>query len=356
MFVDQPDRIGRTLVIAITLWGAVGLAVLGIFELAFPPHSTAPARPISACQTSVSIAPYDPSVFPDLALPIMLAPSACRPETARTPITLMRAWLDGAELDGTPKQPAPAVDAALRSRGAELYLERCAGCHGASGDGAGPDGCALDPKPAVHKSGVFELRTTEHEALPTDEDLFGTITRGIHGTGMPPWIALPERDRWALVAHVKSLSKAFEDDVAPPPIAIGHAPPVTPARLDHGRALFASGGCASCHGDAGRGDGAAAKALAIPPRNFTTGHFHRGSSATDIHTTLVTGLDGSPMGSFAKVLAPDDLWDLALFVEALAPSLVDRDHLRCPRSIAPRDPQELFGVRSLVRTLHAGPR
>ena len=47
--------------------------------------------------------------------------------------------------------------------------------------------------------GIFELRSTEHEALPADIDMFRTMSRGVHGTAMPPWFALPERDRWALV-------------------------------------------------------------------------------------------------------------------------------------------------------------
>ena len=50
------------------------------------------------------------------------------------------------------------------------------------------------PAATDHRKGVFALRTTEHEALPTDEDIFRTITRGVHGTAMPPWFVLPEAD------------------------------------------------------------------------------------------------------------------------------------------------------------------
>ena len=69
--------------------------------------------------------------------------------------------------------------------------------------------------------------------------------------------------------------------------------------------------------------------------------------------TLVTGLDGTPMGSFAKVLSPDDMWDLAMFVHELAPAVTDQPGgLRC-RTTPPLPPSadELVGIRTLLRTL-----
>jgi cytochrome c oxidase cbb3-type subunit 2 len=359
-FVEKPDRFGRTLVLGIALWTGVALVVFVVLKLAFPNHppvvvsGAPPAAP--ACKSTVSTKAYDPTVESDPARPVLLASSPCSSTTpGKDTDQLLHAWLDGAELDGSPKQPAPTtVDAAMRARGAKLYLQHCATCHGASGDGEGQDKCAVDPPPAVHKSGVFELRTTEHEALPTDEDLFRTISRGIHGTAMPPWIALPESDRWALVAHVKSLSKAFTEDTAPPSIDFGKAPDATPERIAAGQKLYATGGCASCHGDSGHGNGPAATALKVPPRDFTTGHFHRGSSVADIHATLVTGLDGTPMGSFAKVLPADDMWNLALYVHSLAPVLVERNGLMCPAASRPLHPQELFGIRNLMHLMHEG--
>jgi cytochrome c oxidase cbb3-type subunit 2 len=334
-FVEQRDHFGRVFAIGTLIWGAVGLVVFMAFELGFPPHPLmSSAQRAASCTTTVPIAPSRCSV------------------RGTEPQQLLHAYLDGAELDSSPHLPRPAIDAALKAHGAQLYKQHCATCHGATGDGAGPDACALDTQPAVHKSGVFALRTTEHEALPTDEDIFRTITRGVHGTAMPPWIVLPEADRWALVAHVKSLSKQFDEDEAPPPIDAGQPPEATADRIAAGRALYTSGGCASCHGASGRGDGLAAESLKVKPRNFTAGRFHRGSSVADIHETLVTGLDGTPMASFAKVLSADDLWNASLYVHTLVPPLTARVGAACPVSPTTLDQQELFGIRSMMRTTH----
>lgn len=275
------------------------------------------------------------------------ATSACAGGTG--PRAAYRAWLDGAELPGDPIAAAPKLDESLRQRGAGLYATHCSTCHGARGDGKGETAAALAIPPADLTSGVYALRTTEHEALPTDTDLFRTITRGIHGTAMPPWFSLPERDRWALVAYVKSLSKAFSEDEAPAPLEV-KPPAATPARIEHGRQLFASGGCASCHGAEGRGDGPAAAGFPIKPRNFTAGRFHRGSSTADIYTTIVTGLDGTPMGSFAKVMSADDLWDVSMFVHTLAPQVTDHGGLRCATSPSLPNADEEVAVRTALHS------
>jgi mono/diheme cytochrome c family protein len=313
-----------------------------------------------------------PAHHRDEATPAVKAKSACDGGSGTK--SVLRAWLDGAELPAEPSGAAPVADDALRARGAQLFAEHCATCHGARGDGTGPTAAQLAHPPANFTVGTYELRTTEHEALPADIDLFRTITRGVHGTAMPPWFALPERDRWALAAHLKTLSKQFAEDEAPSPVDTSHVPEVTALRVSHGRQLYQSAGCASCHGTDGRGDGPAAMSLAYKngtharPRDLRVGHFHRGTRIAEIYLTLVTGLDGTPMASFAKVLQPDDLWDVAMYVHDLAPPAAElASGVRCPQipeSIrcfelpegldCPQptvNPDELVGVRMLMRSL-----
>lgn len=282
-------------------------------------------------------------------------PSACNGATGK--LALLRAYLDGAELPLPVAGPQPPIDDAVRARGAALFARHCTTCHGVRGNGDGPTAAQLNDRPAALAKGVYELRTTEHESLPTDRDLFRTITEGVHGTAMPPWFALPERDRWALVAHVKTLSKEFAEDEAPPPIET-HAPPATPERVAHGAQLFLDGGCTSCHGASGLGDGPAASSLVyqsgepVKPRNLRLGRFHRSTRLADIYMTIASGLDGTPMASFAKVMSPDDLWDVAFYVQSLAPRFDERsDGLRCPQLPIARDPDEAIGLRTLVHSL-----
>jgi mono/diheme cytochrome c family protein len=309
---------------------------------------------------------------PDDAAPAVAARSACDGGSGLLPS--LRAWLDGAELPAEPTTPEPPVDAALRARGAALFTEHCATCHGERGDGTGPTADQLAHPPANFTAGIYELRTTEHEALPADADLFRTMSRGVHGTAMPPWFALPERDRWALVAHLKTLSKDFSDDEAPPPVDIAHPPATTPERIARGRDLYQTAGCASCHGASGRGDGPAANALSYKsgrparPRDLRIGSFHRGTRLPDIYLTIATGLDGTPMASFAKVMPADDLWSVAMYVASIVPPVTTlADGMRCPHipeeircvdlpggvtcpdPIA--NPDELVGARMLLRSL-----
>ncbi len=285
------------------------------------------------------------------------APSACGGATGTLPT--LRAWIDGAELTGEPEGPAPKVDDALRARGRQVFGVYCAACHDERGSGNGALAIQLEDPPANFTTGVYQVRTTEHEALPTDRDLFVTITRGVHGTAMPPWFALPERDRWALVAHLKTLSKAFEEDEAPPPIVVDVPPAIAQDRIAHGASIYASGGCASCHGTTGRGDGPAATSLFYPsglparPRDLREGRFHRSTRIEDIYLTLMTGLDGTPMASFAKVLSSDDLWDVASYVHSVTEPFVKLPSgVRCPRAPLSSAPDEVIGVRTLLHSLH----
>ncbi len=352
---DPPaDKFGRMLLVAMALWGSVAGAVYITLNVIFATRPQAPAVSHSATQpTCTPTVPIDPPIATDPVGPIIHAPSRCSSNLVKSdePNATLRAYLDGAELAGSPHEPSPTVDVALLARGTELFVRHCATCHGVTGEGTGPNACVVETHPARLITGVFALRSTEHEALPTDEDIFRTITRGIHGTSMPPWFALPEHDRWALVAHVKSLSKQFSEDSAPPSLDFGVAPEVTPARIAKGKALFTSRGCASCHGDTGHGDGVAAASLAIKPRDFTSGRFHRGSTVADLHQTLVTGLDGTPMASFAKVLPADEMWDTSIYVSSLSPRFIDRDGLRCPERSGPLNKEEVFAVRNLIHTL-----
>ena len=81
-----------------------------------------------------------------------------------------------------PKPPKRLPE--LVEQGRSIYFRRCSFCHGLLGDGNGPAADYLDPRPRDFTLGTFKFRTTQSGELPTDEDLFRTVSRGLSGTGM----------------------------------------------------------------------------------------------------------------------------------------------------------------------------
>src|SRR5579885_1498250 len=79
--------------------------------------------------------------------------------------------------------------------GKALYERYCIFCHGPEGDGRGVSAPYLDPKPRDFTQAVFKCRSTPTGTLPLDSDLFDTISRGIHGSGMPSWKPLTQQQR-----------------------------------------------------------------------------------------------------------------------------------------------------------------
>ena len=58
----------------------------------------------------------------------------------------------------------------------------------------------------------------------------------------------------------------------------------------------------------------------IRPFNFSTGsHFKCGATNEDLYRIFMTGVDGTPMPSFADLLQPNDAWSLVHFLRTLQP-------------------------------------
>ena len=205
-------------------------------------------------------------------------------------------------------------------RGKLVYERRCLGCHGDQGDGNGPAATFLDPRPRNFTLGSFKFRTTPSGSLPTDGDLYRTLTRGVRWTAMPTWHELPEKDRIAVIAYIKTFSPRWKEERPEPPIVIGDPPTPTPELLATGKALYAQAKCFECHGDGGKGDGPSANELRddlkfpIRPADFTKGQFKGGGEAADIYRTMTTGLDGTPMPSFADSMKDDERWAISYYV------------------------------------------
>jgi len=207
------------------------------------------------------------------------------------------------------------------------YRRYCAGCHGDLGDGNGENAVWLDPKPRDFTMATFKCRSTLTGTLPTDEDLFNTIGRGLTNSNMPIWNTFSNQQRADLVAYVKTFSPRWEKEKPGDPITIPAEPPVTIESISHGKYLFTKLECWKCHGPQGKGDGPSASTLTdskdnpIRPYNFAAGtddsRFKCGSTNHDIYKIFMTGVDGTPMPSFADTISPTDAWDLVHFLRTL---------------------------------------
>jgi mono/diheme cytochrome c family protein len=210
------------------------------------------------------------------------------------------------------------------------YRRYCLVCHGAMGDGNGESAKWFDPpmfpKPRDFTLAVFECRSTPTGTLPTDEDLFDTIARGIDRSNMPPWNTFTKQERADLVAWIKHYSPRWQKEKPGTPIQIPAEPEVTPDRVKAGQEVFGRVQCWKCHGVEGKGNGPSASTLQddlgrpILPYDFTSGDRPKcGSTDRDLYRIFMTGLDGTPMPSFADNIKPDEAWDLVFYLRTLQP-------------------------------------
>lgn len=101
-----------------------------------------------------------------------------------------------------PLAPNKAPDFA---RGAALFTQNCAACHGEAGDGHGPDAARLDTPPIA-------FTDAERARQRSVFALYQVITQGLDGTAMPSFDSLPVDDRWALAFYAGHF--AFPDAAA----------------------------------------------------------------------------------------------------------------------------------------------
>jgi DMSO reductase family type II enzyme heme b subunit len=210
------------------------------------------------------------------------------------------------------------------AQGKAVYERKCLLCHGDKGDGEGPGAALLVPRPRDFTRGKFKIRTSASGQGPTDADLFRIITEGMPGTSMPGWRMLPEKDRWNLVAYLKTFAPAAFTE-APKVLALPQEVASSAASIARGKEMFEAIECHKCHGAAGRGDGPSAPELKddweqpVRAANLSKPWTFRGGSSTrEVATRLATGLMGTPMPTFIdSVEKPEDVWHLANYVRSL---------------------------------------
>jgi len=250
------------------------------------------------------------------------------------------------------EEKLPADDLAA---GKIIYEKRCISCHGIEGDGDGPAAIRFQPKPRSFKKAEFKYRSTPRDMLPTDDDLFRAVSHGLPGTGMPNWDdVLSEKQRRQVIKFIKTFSpKWAELKGALPTVTVGPEIPSSEESVKKGREQFELLGCIGCHGNEGRGDGPLALSLKdhrgdpVFPRNLNKNWLFRGGGeAKDIYMRINTGINGTPMPSFADQLDNEKSWQVANYVRSLSPkqgkpdrgSTIKSQRVEGPVPVDPDDP------------------
>jgi mono/diheme cytochrome c family protein len=252
-------------------------------------------------------------------------------------------WRDSAtaENKAQPKSPSQEADSAS---GKQLYADYCAPCHGDTGDGKGLAARYLYPKPRNFRESKFRL-VTRVNLVPSDEDILRVLTRGMPGSAMMPFAHLSESDRLALVRYVRELTRTgileqqraeqgegvdqgqLARDVdqllqpAEPVKVPSDLPAYGPESIARGSQLYREGGCVSCHGQTGKGDGVQEQrddlGMPIRPRDLTRGIFKGSHEPQQLFARIALGMPGTPMPASPK-LSATEIGDLTNFALSLS--------------------------------------
>lgn len=171
------------------------------------------------------------------------------------------------------------------AKGAAIYVEKCAACHGQQGQGDGPQAANL-PNP-VAALGAPEVA---HQAAPAE--WYRVVTQGNLERFMPPFPSLNDRQRWDVVAYALTLSAPDES-------------------VRQGKDLYTAQ-CAQCHGSAGKGDGPQAPA-GTP--NFTDQERMAAKSGTLLFEVITNGA-ADKMPAYVS-LSDAQRWSLVDYVRSL---------------------------------------
>ncbi len=110
---------------------------------------------------------------------------------------MRKAIIDGYKVTVVPRKTPDLA------RGAQLYSESCASCHGATGAGDGPMAAGMQPPPV-------DFTDRERYAQRNLYGLYNTITQGVPDTAMTPFHEMSADDRWSLAFYVGQLAISDE--------------------------------------------------------------------------------------------------------------------------------------------------
>lgn len=216
---------------------------------------------------------------------------------------------------GDEKNPFSVTDAPTVEAGRAVWVAKCAQCHGVRGDGAGTD-IPKGLRPKAFCDVVLPPGTL-------DVYYFGIIRHGVERgarVAMPAFESkLGLKETWQVVTYINTLRPKVHKVDIDREIAAG-PPPESPDSKERGDELFYTR-CSTCHGEDGKGDGAAASLFASPPPDLKDDAWNertlKGGDDDLTHVFRIMTLgSGEDMGSFSSVFTADR-WAIARHVIAL---------------------------------------
>jgi copper transport protein len=176
-----------------------------VFDLAVAPVSTGSTASAPPIGQSALVAGIELLIigFAALAFAVWVAPRRRRLLPLAVPVGIvailagsMVAGSGAAAMSATVRNPIPPTTESIQL-GREIYADRCAVCHGASGRGDGPAAVTLQPRPAD-----FRVHLA---AGHTDAQLFDWLSNGFPGTAMPAFKnELSVDERWHVLNYIKT--------------------------------------------------------------------------------------------------------------------------------------------------------
>jgi len=193
------------------------------------------------------------------------------------------------EATATPEGPIYPPTMPNPERGAPIYEEKCAPCHGETGMGDGPSAADLPNPVAAIGSKVIARHSTP-------ADWYTMVARGNLERYMPPFESLSVTQRWDVLAYVYGLS-------------------ITTDEILEGQTLFQEN-CAACHGIDGDGTGPDADTLSQKPGDFTNQALMAEKSSLMFFEKIAQGHGDMP--TYRDDLSETQHWVLAAYVRALS--------------------------------------
>jgi len=258
------------------------------------------------------------------SLTVLLGPPTARGQEPPPPAPAEAASPAAPEVAQPAASPPVPLDTAMVKRGTGVYKRYCVSCHGPHGDGRGYSAQWLDPRPRDFTSAIFKCRSTPSGSLPTNDDLLRTLRVGFYHTYMPPWEVIGDRSIRDVAEYIKTFAPKWKEEGPQAPVVIPPEPADDQASRARGKTVWGNNQCEKCHGATGKGDGASVPTLIddwgnhIVPYDFTKSDSRKcGNTPADLYRTFMTGVNGTPMPSFADSMTPAEAWDLVHFLQTL---------------------------------------